>query len=215
MATSSRFNRPYGPSAPGQAPWERLQSQPFGSDSLANRAATPSGRGYYDPERILERVARGRPGTSMQQAVAAMELAGIQESRALAGQQDQPPQTPPPLTQTPAAQQPPQTPATASSPQSGSAETPQTPPVTPNQLGGAFKEQQYLNPRRTGLGGYMDAMTQGWNALGSATFANPRQRKVLEAMGNGTFGSIQEAYNKTNSGKTVMDRWGFIHEVPK
>ena len=64
MATASRFNRPYA----------ELKG---GTGSLANRPATPSGRGYYDPARILERVARGRPGTTMQQAAAASEAYGM------------------------------------------------------------------------------------------------------------------------------------------
>jgi hypothetical protein len=64
MATPSRFNRPYA-------------ELPGGTGSLANRAATPVGRGYYDPQRILERVARGRPGTTTQQAAAASEAYGM------------------------------------------------------------------------------------------------------------------------------------------
>lgn len=80
MATPSQFNRPYA----------ELKG---GTGSLANRAATPSGRGYYDPARILERVARGRPGTTMQQAQAAIAAEGYKEYdklRSQMGQQQQP-----------------------------------------------------------------------------------------------------------------------------
>lgn len=79
MATPSRFNRPYGNSAPGQASWEKINrpARQLGDQSLANQPATASGRGYYDPARILERVARGRPGTTMQQADAARDAYGM------------------------------------------------------------------------------------------------------------------------------------------
>lgn len=79
MATPSRFNRPYGNSAQGQASWEKINrpDRQLGDQSLANQPATASGRGYYDPARILERVARGRPGTTMQQADAARDAYGM------------------------------------------------------------------------------------------------------------------------------------------
>lgn len=76
MATPSQFNRPYA----------ELKG---GTGSLANRAATPSGRGYYDPARILERVARGRPGTTMQQAQGAIAAEGYKEYDKLRSQMGQ------------------------------------------------------------------------------------------------------------------------------
>lgn len=160
MATSSRFNRPYGPSAPGKAPWESLQSQPFGSDSLANRAATPSGRGYYDPERILERVARGRPGTSMQQAQAAMTLEGFKELKGLLGQEEQAqaPQMPVVPTVPPA-----QDPLNRFQRNSKEAKSFQNTlgPVPANaQLGGMGAPPA----RRPGIAGYLDTMQDAWNA---------------------------------------------------
>lgn len=160
MATSSRFNRPYGPSAQGQAPWERLQSQPFGSDSLANRAATPSGRGYYDPERILERVARGRPGTSMQQAQAAMTLEGFKELEGLLGREGQTPMQQPPMTPP----LPDQAPAAGGAmnrfqrnrKEANSFQNTLGPVPTNAQLGG-------MNTRRPGIAGYLDIMQDTWN----------------------------------------------------
>lgn len=91
MATPSQFNRPYGNSAPGQASWEKINrpDRQLGDQSLANRAATPVGRGYYDPARILERVARGRPGTTMQQAQAAIAAEGYKEYDKLRSQMGQ------------------------------------------------------------------------------------------------------------------------------
>ena len=77
MATPSRFNRPYASNTTGDSAWTRLQKQEFGADALANQPATAAGRGYYDPARILERVARGRPGTTMQQADAARDAYGM------------------------------------------------------------------------------------------------------------------------------------------
>ena len=89
MATPSRFNRPYASNTTGDSAWTRLQKQEFGADALANRAATPSGRGYYDPARILERVARGRPGTTMQQAQGAIAAEGYKEYDKLRSQMGQ------------------------------------------------------------------------------------------------------------------------------
>ena len=89
MATPSRFNRPYASNTTGDSAWTRLQKQEFGADALANRAATSSGRGYYDPARILERVARGRPGTTMQQAQAAIAAEGYKEYDKLRSQMGQ------------------------------------------------------------------------------------------------------------------------------
>ena len=89
MATPSRFNRPYASNTTGDSAWTRLQKQEFGADALANRAATSSGRGYYDPARILERVARGRPGTTMQQAQGAIAAEGYKEYDKLRSQMGQ------------------------------------------------------------------------------------------------------------------------------
>lgn len=91
MATPSRFNRPYGNSAQGQASWEKINrpDRQLGDQSLANQPATASGRGYYDPARILERVARGRPGTTMQQAQAAIAAEGYKEYDKLRSQMGQ------------------------------------------------------------------------------------------------------------------------------
>ena len=89
MATPSRFNRPYASNTTGDSAWTRLQKQEFGADALANRAATSSGRGYYAPDRILERVARGRPGTTMQQAQAAIAAEGYKEYDKLRSQMGQ------------------------------------------------------------------------------------------------------------------------------
>ena len=91
MATPSRFNRPYGNSASGQASWEKINrpDRQLGDQSLANQPATASGRGYYDPARILERVARGRPGTTMQQAQAAIAAEGFKDYEKLRSQMGQ------------------------------------------------------------------------------------------------------------------------------
>lgn len=91
MATPSRFNRPYGNSAQGQASWEKINrpDRQLGDQSLANQPATASGRGYYDPARILERVARGRPGTTMQQAQGAIAAEGYKEYDKLRSQMGQ------------------------------------------------------------------------------------------------------------------------------
>lgn len=91
MATPSRFNRPYGNSAQGQASWEKINrpDRQLGDQSLANQPATAAGRGYYDPARILERVARGRPGTTMQQAQAAIAAEGFKDYEKLRSQMGQ------------------------------------------------------------------------------------------------------------------------------
>ena len=91
MATPSRFNRPYGNSAQGQASWEKINrpDRQLGDQSLANQPATAAGRGYYAPDRILERVARGRPGTTMQQAQAAIAAEGYKEYDKLRSQMGQ------------------------------------------------------------------------------------------------------------------------------
>lgn len=91
MATPSRFNRPYGNSAPGQASWEKINrpDRQLGDQSLANQPATAAGRGYYDPARILERVARGRPGTTMQQAQGAIAAEGFKDYEKLRSQMGQ------------------------------------------------------------------------------------------------------------------------------
>ena len=132
MATPSQFNRPYA----------ELKG---GTGSLANRPATASGRGYYAPDRILERVARGRPGTTMQQAQGAIAAEGYKEYDKLRSQmgQQQQPQMQTAMQIQPSVQQP-------------------TPPP-PNPMNPAQPQQ-----KRGGIGSYLDMMTQGWNALGAA-----------------------------------------------
>jgi len=199
MATASRFNRPYGPSAPGQSAWEKINrpDRKLGDQSLANQAATPSGRGYYDPARILERVARGRPGTTMQQAQAVIAAEGYKEFDKLRNQMGQ---------QGSAGAQPGANIVAPLNPQTAGAAT---------RFAGAFKDQEYVDPRREGLGGYLDAMTQGWNALQNAATPSPRSQKILEAKGSGTFDAIREKYNAANkkSHGSEMDMWGVVYNL--
>jgi hypothetical protein len=86
MATPSQFNRsyasnPWDKSQPSQ--FQQLQQQPFGANSLANRAATPVGRSTTDPGRLVGMISRGtaRPG-QVEAAKFGAAMAGQQASLA-------------------------------------------------------------------------------------------------------------------------------------
>lgn len=166
MATPSRFNRPYGNSAQGQASWEKINrpDRQLGDQSLANQPATASGRGYYDPARILERVARGRPGATMQQAQGAILAEGYKDYEKLRSQMGQQQQQQPDGNRLSRNRGEGDVSIGGTVPQGAQLLMGQQPtPPPPNPMNPAQPQQ-----KRGGIGSYLDMMTQGWNALGAA-----------------------------------------------